>query len=111
MKSNKFLFGKLELDRREIASLTKIMTFYTVLHLLKKFNLDEASTMVKISANAANTIGTSAELKEGDTLSVYDLMHGLMLPSGNDAAIALAEYFGELLLSEKQENQESQSQT
>jgi D-alanyl-D-alanine carboxypeptidase (penicillin-binding protein 5/6) len=38
--------------------------------------------------------GTSAELVEGDSLSVWDLLHGLMLPSGNDAALALAEYFG-----------------
>lgn len=35
-------------------------------------------------------IGTSAELQTGDILSIYDLLFGLMLPSGNDAAIALA---------------------
>ena len=46
LKSEKFLFGKLERDRREIASLTKIMTCYTVLHLLDKFNLDESKVMV-----------------------------------------------------------------
>jgi D-alanyl-D-alanine carboxypeptidase len=34
-------------------------------------------------------------------LSIWDLMHGLLLPSGNDAAIALAEYFGSKLLEEK----------
>jgi len=38
--------------------------------------------------------GTSAELRMGDVLSVWDVLHGLMLPSGNDAAIALAEHFG-----------------
>lgn len=35
-------------------------------------------------------IGTSAKLKYGDTLSVYDMLFALMLPSGNDAAYALA---------------------
>ena len=43
-------------------------------------------------------VGTSANLKEKDLLSVWDLLHALMLPSGNDAAYALAEHFGELLL-------------
>jgi D-alanyl-D-alanine carboxypeptidase len=38
--------------------------------------------------------GTSAGLTYSDILTVYDLLHGLMLPSGNDAAIALAEWGG-----------------
>eukprot|EP00347_Sterkiella_histriomuscorum_P010552 403375850 len=103
VKQNKLLFGKLERDRREIASLTKIMTCYTVIQLLNKFKIKEESTFVEISENAANIIGTSAELQEGDVLSVLDLLYGLMLPSGNDASIALAEYFGALLLQEKTE--------
>ena len=41
--------------------------------------------------------GTSAKLRTGDVLSVWDLLHGLMLPSGNDAAITLAEHFGQYL--------------
>ena len=40
---------------------------------------------------------TSAKLRTGDVLSVWDLLHGLMLPSGNDAAITLAEHFGQYL--------------
>jgi len=42
--------------------------------------------------------GTSACLKEGDSLSIMHLMYGMMLPSGNDAAQALATYFGQLIL-------------
>ena len=38
--------------------------------------------------------GTTAGLRKGDKLSVWDLLHALMLPSGNDAAIALAEFVG-----------------
>lgn len=38
--------------------------------------------------------GTSARLKTGDTFTAFDLLHGLMLPSGNDAAVALAEALG-----------------
>jgi D-alanyl-D-alanine carboxypeptidase len=36
-------------------------------------------------------------LKFGDILTVKDLLYGMMLPSGNDSAFALAEYFGRLL--------------
>ena len=41
--------------------------------------------------------GTSADLREGDVLTVKDLLYGMMLPSGNDAAHALAIYFGGVL--------------
>lgn len=40
--------------------------------------------------------GTSAELVAGDTLTVEELLYGLMLPSGNDAAITLAIWGGSL---------------
>ncbi len=42
---------------------------------------------VSVSRNAAATIGTTANLHTGDVLTVTDLLHGLMLPSGNDAAV------------------------
>ena len=51
-----------------------------------------------MSKNAASIGGTSAKLKSGDVLSVYDLLHALMLPSGNDAATCLAEHFGQYLI-------------
>lgn len=41
--------------------------------------------------------GTSANLRECDHLTVWDLLHGLMLPSGNDAGFLLADYFGRLI--------------
>ena len=92
------MFGKLERDRREIASLTKIMTTWVVLNLLKRFNLDEKKEMVEVSVNASETQGTTAELAAGDRINVWDMLHGVMLPSGNDAAMALAEHFGYKLL-------------
>lgn len=41
--------------------------------------------------------GTSAEIIQGDWLSIWELLHGLMLPSGNDAAWVLAENIGTLM--------------
>lgn len=48
--------------------------------------------------------GTTANLIEGDVLSIEQLFYGMMLPSGNDAAYLLAEHFGKLL-HEKKANQ------
>jgi len=89
--------GKDDRVLREIASLTKIMTCYMVCSLIEEMGVDPKTSFVSVSRRAATQVGTTACLKEGWTLSVYDLLHGLMLPSGNDAAIALAENFGAYL--------------
>ncbi len=70
------------------ASTTKIMTTYVA---LKHGNL---SDMVTVSANAVDVPSDSstARLEEGDRLSLEDLLYSLMLPSGNDSAVAIAEH-------------------
>jgi hypothetical protein len=65
---------------------------------MEKYSLNKHTTLITISKNASQIVGTTSLLQEGNMLSAWDLLHGLMLPSGNDAAIALAEYFGKLLL-------------
>jgi D-alanyl-D-alanine carboxypeptidase len=50
----------------EIASLTKIMTFYTVVNFVKEKGIDIKTEKIKVSAEAFNITGTSAELVEGD---------------------------------------------
>jgi D-alanyl-D-alanine carboxypeptidase len=49
---------------------------------------------VKISEKAAGTEGSSLYLKPGETIPLKDLVYGLMLRSGNDSAVAIAEYVG-----------------
>ena len=73
------------------ASTTKILTAYVA---LKNGNLDD---VVTVSANAANQASDSSvcELKEGDKITLRDLLYGLMLRSGNDAAVAIAEHNAE----------------
>lgn len=68
-------------------SITKILTCYLALE-----NLDP-DQMVTVSEKAVEPLedGTSMELKAGEVISVRDLIYGAMLPSGNDAAYALAE--------------------
>lgn len=50
-----------------------------------------------VSERASKMIGTSAGLGYSDILTVYELLHALMLPSGNDAATALAEWGGKTI--------------
>ena len=73
------------------------MTCYTSLKLCELFRLDIFKERAITSKISANINGTRAELIEGDSLCIWDLLHGLMLPSGNDAAICLAEHFGALI--------------
>ena len=47
--------------------------------------------MLNVSRKAVQNFGTTANLKQGDELTLLDLLHGMMLPSGNDAAFAVAE--------------------
>ena len=96
-KSGQILFGRLENEIREIASLTKIIVLLTVLKIWKKMSLDLKKTIIEVSDDASCVGGTSAKIRAGDLLSVWDLLHGLMLPSGNDSGYWLAEYFGQLL--------------
>lgn len=74
--------------RMRIASLTKIMTAIVA---IERGNL---SDIVKVSANAAGKEGSSIYLKVGEEMSLENLLYGLMLRSGNDAATAIAEHVG-----------------
>ena len=87
--------------RRECASLTKMMTAYTIIELCKQYKLKLSAIRIEICSVSANIRGTSAKLRKGDVLSAEQLMYGMMLPSGNDAAFALAKYFGKLIFDRK----------
>jgi D-alanyl-D-alanine carboxypeptidase len=102
-RTGELLCGKKDNKKKEIASLTKMMNFLCVCRLIKEFNINPKETFVQVSRNAASMSGTSARLRNGDILSIYDLLHGLMLPSGNDAAMALAENFGEYIVINSEE--------
>ena len=84
--SNQVLVGKNENQKRKMASTTKIMTATII---IENCNL---SDVVEISKKTANTGGSRLGLKYQDKISVKDLLYGLMLCSGNDCAVALAEH-------------------
>ncbi len=74
--------------RMLIASTTKIMT---ALVAIREGNLTDT---VKVSREAAYTEGSSMYLQEGEELTLEELLYGLLLCSGNDAAVAIAEHVG-----------------
>ena len=71
-----------------------MMTLLTAIKVMARYNIEGRKTYIRVSRQCSKIIGTSSELKEGDLLNLDQLMYGMMLPSGNDAAFALAEYFG-----------------
>jgi serine-type D-Ala-D-Ala carboxypeptidase (penicillin-binding protein 5/6) len=86
--TGRVLFEKDAYKPKRIASITKIMT---AILAIESGKMDE---MVKVSENAVRTEGSSIYLKPGEKIKLRDLVYGLMLRSGNDAAVAIAEHVG-----------------
>lgn len=84
--SKTFLYEKNSQEKCKMASTTKVMTS---LIIIENCNLDD---VVTVSSKSANTGGSRLGLHTDDTITVNDLLYGLMLCSGNDAAVALAEF-------------------
>lgn len=86
--TSRALFASSPHVQQPIASLTKM---WTALVVIENSKLDEK---VIVSKKASLSEGSSLYLKEGDEKTVEQLLYGLMLRSGNDAAMALAEHVG-----------------
>jgi len=87
-QTGRILYEKNPDERCLIASCTKIMT---ALVICEQCNVLDR---VRIPKEAVGIEGSSMYLKEGEVLAVQELLYGLMLHSGNDAAMALAIYCG-----------------
>lgn len=87
-ESGRVLYHKYGYQKRPMASTTKIMTAIVA---LENGNLDD---IVKVSRNAASIQGSTIGLVTGEELSMRELMYALLMRSGNDAAIAIAEHVG-----------------
>lgn len=85
---DKILYEKNAYDRVANASTTKILTAIVA---YENGNLEK---IVTISQNAASTGGSGINLRTGDKISLNDLIKGLLIRSGNDAAVAIAEEIG-----------------
>jgi D-alanyl-D-alanine carboxypeptidase (penicillin-binding protein 5/6) len=91
------LYAFNEHEKMQPASLAKIMTFYLTLEAIHQ-NRIALDTQVNISEAAwrlsLNDSVSRMFLQVGQKVAVRDLLYGLMVSSGNDAAVALAEYLG-----------------
>ncbi len=91
--TGELLWGKNAAQRLHPASTTKIMTGYLVTRAAAKDPTIWKET-VTFSNRADATGGSSARVKAGEQLPVSELLYGLLLPSGNDASVSLAEHLG-----------------
>lgn len=78
---------------RDPASITKLMTAYVIFKHAEQHG-EVFNQTVTFSQRADDTSGSTSEVRAGEKLTVNELLYGLMLPSGNDAAMALAAHFG-----------------
>ncbi len=85
--SGTVLWGKNENTPVPMASTTKIMTAVV---MLEQLGIDRLNEEVVVSKESANTIGSRLGLHTGDKITYNDLLYGLMLCSGNDAAVQIA---------------------
>lgn len=86
--SGKVLFEKKADEKQPIASITKIMT---AIIAIESGKMDDMATT---SRRAIYTEGSSIYLEQGEKMSISDLVYGLMLRSGNDAAVVISEHIG-----------------
>ncbi|KKT76551.1 MAG: Serine-type D-Ala-D-Ala carboxypeptidase [Candidatus Peregrinibacteria bacterium GW2011_GWA2_44_7] len=86
LDSGKILYEKNSTNRVPIASLTKLMTGIIIAEE------ETPHTIVKVSERASGIEGSKVWLNSGEEISVKNLMYGMMIASGNDAAVALSEF-------------------
>ena len=87
-KTGNVIWGKNEYKKSAMASTTKIMT---ALLAIENCDLNE---VIEVSSKAAGIGGSRLGLKKDDKINMNDLLYGLMLKSGNDAAVSIAETVG-----------------
>ena len=87
--TGRVLYEKNAYEKRPMASTTKIMT---AIIAIENGNLDDDVT---ISKRAASICGSTIKVRQNEVYKLKDLLYGLLMKSGNDAAIAIAEHIGD----------------
>lgn len=91
--TNRVLYEKDPDAKRPLASLSKMMTFLLAIEAIENKEVKK-DDIIKIDSSIAKVRGSSYHLKEGEEIPLIELMKGLMIVSGNDAAIAIAKHIG-----------------
>lgn len=90
-ETNRVLYEKEPDMKVPLASLSKMMTFLLAIEAIENKEVKE-SDIIKIDKSIASVKGSSYKLKVGEEVPLIELMRGLMIVSGNDAAIAIAKH-------------------
>ncbi len=90
-ESGQILVEKKARERLEPASITKLMTAYVVFQALREGSI-QLQEKVLVSEKAWRMPGSRMFIEVGKRISVDDLLHGMIIQSGNDASVALAEH-------------------
>ncbi|MCA9038012.1 MAG: serine hydrolase [Planctomycetaceae bacterium] len=109
LQSGETLWSQSADQHLDMASTTKIMTAW----LIVKFASSQPEILDEVlifSDRADKTPGSTSALKAGEKITVREALYGLMLPSGNDMSIALAEHFGSRLAPESADSLENEEQ-
>lgn len=93
VNSGKIIAEKSSEEKLAPASLTKIMTLYVISNALKHEQI-HLTDMVRISREAWKASGSRMFVKEGQQVSIKELLKGIIVDSGNDACVAMAELLG-----------------
>ena len=91
--TNRVMFEKDPDAKRPLASLSKMMTFLIALEAIENKEVSK-NDIITIDKDMANVKGSSYHLKVGEKVPLYELMKGLMIVSGNDAAVAISKHIG-----------------
>ena len=91
--TGRVLYGKNPDEKRPLASLSKMMTFLIAIEAIKNNEVNPQDIIV-VDKDIAKVRGSSYKLKEGEKVPLIELMKGLMIVSGNDAAVAISKHIG-----------------
>jgi D-alanyl-D-alanine carboxypeptidase (penicillin-binding protein 5/6) len=100
-KSGELQSGERHDEPIDIASTTKLMTAWIVISLADE-HPEILEEVVTFTERSDNTVGSTSAIRAGESAPVREVLYGLLLPSGNDASVALAEQFGRRFADESQ---------
>ena len=91
--TGRVLYEKNPDEKRPLASLSKMMTFLIAIEAINNKEVNKNDIIV-VDKDIAKVRGSSYHLKVGEKVPLIELMKGLMIVSGNDAAVAISKHIG-----------------
>lgn len=92
-ETGRVLYAKNPDEKRPLASLSKMMTFLIAIEAINNKEVSPQDIII-VDKDIAKVRGSSYKLKEGEEVPLIELIKGLMIVSGNDAAVAISKHIG-----------------